>query len=104
MDPTIAENLASVVAKVPLHTLLTVILDQPNFTTSPARTAIINNTDAVMRLLFNHPETRESAQRVAFQECTEILTGEITRMGRKDNRWHFSARNASAQKIEAFSI
>ena len=25
-------------------------------------------------------------------------------MGGRDNKWHFSARNASAQRIEAFSI
>ena len=30
--------------------------------------------------------------------------GEIARMGAKDNGWHFSARHASAQKIEEFSI
>jgi len=104
MDPTIVDSLASIVAKVLLHTLITVILDQPNFTTSPAQASIIDNTDALARLLFIHPETQELAQRVAFQACTEILMGEIARMGARDNRWHFSTRNASAQKIEAFSI
>jgi len=91
MDPTIADTLASIVANMPLHALLTVILDQPNFTTSPARATIIDNTDALVHLLFNHPGTRDSAQRVAFQACTKILMGEIARMGGRDNRWHFSA-------------
>ena len=104
MDLTIADSLASIVAKVPLDTLLTVILEQLNFTKTPARVAIIDNADALAHLLFNHPETRDSAQRVAFGACTEILMGEITRMGRRDNRWHFSAQNASAQRIEAFSM
>ena len=90
MDPTTVDSLASIVAKVPLHTLITVILDQPNFTTSPARASIIDNTDALAHLLFIHPETQELVQRVAFQACTEILMGEIARMGAKDNGWHFS--------------
>ena len=104
MDPTMADDLASIVAKVPLHTLLPVILERPNFTMSPARAAIIDNADALAHLLFSHPETRVPAQRVAFQACTEILMGEIARMGGRDKGWHFSARNASAQRIEAFSI
>jgi len=104
MDPTIVESLASILAKEPLHTLLPVILEQPNFATSPGRAAVIDNADALTRLLFNHPETRDSAQKVAFQACTEILMGEITRMGGRDTGWHFSAQNASAQSIEAFSI
>ena len=73
MDTTIADNLASIVAKVPLHTLLPVILEQPNFTSSPAQATIINNADGLACLLFNHPVTWDSAQRVAFQACTEIL-------------------------------
>ena len=104
MDLTIVESLASILAKEPLHTLLPVILEQPNFATSPGQAAIIDNADALTRLLFNHPETWDSAQKVAFQACTEILMGEITRMGGRDTRWHFSAQNASAQSIEAFSI
>ena len=104
MDPTIADSLATIVAKVPLHTLLPIILERPNFATSPARGAIIDNAGALAHLLFNHPDTRDSVQRVAFQACTEILMGEIARMGRRDNGWHFSARSASAQRIEAFSM
>ena len=104
MDPTVADSLASIVANVPLDTLLTVILEQPNFTSSPAQAAIIDNVDALARLLFNHPETQKSAQRVAFQACTEILMGEIARMGGRNSGWHFSARNASAQRIDTFSI
>ena len=103
MDPTI-DSLASIVTKVPLDTLLTEILEQPNFTKSPARAAIIANTDALACLLFNHPETRDSALKVAFRACTEILMGEITRMGARDAGWHFSARNASTERIEAFSM
>ena len=104
MDPTITDSLASIVAKVPLHIVLTAILKQPNFISSPARAAIIDDTDALVCLLLNHPETQHSAQQVAFQTCTEILMGEITRMGGSDNGWHFSARNTSAQNIESFSI
>jgi len=104
MDPTIADNLASIVANVPLDKLLTVILEQPNFTTSPARAAIIDNADDLVCLLFNHPEIQDSVRRVAFQACTEILMGEIARMGGRNSGWHFSARNTSAQMIEAFSI
>jgi len=104
MDPTIVDNLASIVARVPLHTLLKSILEQPNFMTSPARAAIIHNAGALVRLLFNHPETQVSVQQVAFEACTETLMGEIARMGRRDTGWHFSACNASAQRIEAFSI
>jgi hypothetical protein len=102
MDPTIVDNLASIVARVPLHTLLESILEQPNFVTSPACTAIIQNADALVHLLFNHLETWVSVCRVAFEACTKTLMGEITRMGARDSGWHFSARNASAQKIEAF--
>ena len=104
MDPTIVDTLASVVAKVPLHTIITVILEHPNFATSPSRASIINNADALARLLFDHPETQGSVQRVAFQACTKIMMGEITRMGGRNHGWHFSAQNASAQTIEAFSI
>jgi hypothetical protein len=87
----IADTLASIVAKMPLHAVLIVILDHPHFTTSPAWAAIIDNTDALLHLLFNHPETQDSARRVAFQACTKILMEEIARMGGRDNRWHFSA-------------
>ena len=104
MDPTIADNLASIVAQVPLDELLTVILERPNFTTSSACTAIIDNVDNLVHLLFNHQETQDSVQRVAFWACTEILMGEITRMGGRNSRWYFSAQNMSAQMIEAFSI
>jgi len=104
MDPTIPDCLASILAKAPLHTLLPIILEQPNFTMSPARATIIDNTDALVHILFNHPDTKDSAQRVAFQACTEILMGEIARMGRKNNGWHFSAQNASVQRIDEFSI
>ena len=104
MDPIMVDNLASIVAKVPLHTLLTVILKHPNFTTLPACAAIINNVDALPHFLFNHPETWNSIQRAAFQACTEILMGEIARMGGRDNGWHFSAQSASAERIEVFSI
>jgi len=91
MDPTIADNLASIVANVPLDKLLPVILEQPNFTTSPTQAAIIDNADDLVRLLFNHPETQDLVRRVAFQACTEILMGEITRMGGRNSRWHLSA-------------
>jgi hypothetical protein len=30
--------------------------------------------------------------------------GELARMGGRDNSWHFSARNASTERIESFSI
>ena len=104
MDLTVTDSLASILAKVPLHTLLTEILEQPNFQKSPAHATIVNNVDALACLLFSHPETQDSTQRVAFQACTEILMGEIARMGGRDNGWHFSACNASAQRIEAFSM
>ena len=40
MDLTIVDNLASIVARVPLHTLLESILEQPNFVTSLAHTVM----------------------------------------------------------------
>jgi hypothetical protein len=104
MDPTIVEVLASVVSRVPLHTLLTVILEHPDFRAFSAQVAIIHNVDSLVRLLFNHPETQASVQKVAFEACTETLMGEIAWMGGRNNSWHLSAYTASAQKINTFSI
>jgi hypothetical protein len=67
----IVDGLASIVARVPLDTLLKEILERPDFTTTPAQAAIIHNADALTRLLFNHPETHGLVRKVAFEVCTE---------------------------------
>lgn len=38
------------------------------------------------------------------QVYTKLLTGEIASLANKESGWHFSARNAKADQIEAFSL
>jgi len=104
MDSTILNGVVMILERIPLHIIMMAILKKPEFKNSIARAAIIQNTRALAHLLFKNPDTQLAMQDVAFEACIQDLMSEIMMMGRKENGWHFSARNTSPEKIREFSI
>jgi hypothetical protein len=104
MDLSILNTMANILERLPLHTILMELLERPEFKTSTTHTAIIQNAEALVHVLLEHPDTCFKTHDVAFKACTQTLMSEIATMGRKSNGWHFSAQKASSEQIEGFLI
>jgi hypothetical protein len=104
MDPAILNVIANILEHVPLHTVLTEILERPDLKSSAAHTAIVHGTRAIAHVLFENAATQSTMQEIAFDVCQRSLMSEISRMAKRESGWHFSARKASPTQIDGFSI
>src|ERR1700730_8385112 len=104
MDSVLLNGIVMILERIPLHVIVMNILEKPEFKNSAARTAIIQDTKPLAHVLFENLDTRVAMRDIAFEACIQDLMSEIAMMGRKENGWHFSARNASPERINEFSI
>jgi hypothetical protein len=65
---------------------------------------LLQDLPTLFQFLATHTVTKDAAVSSSVQICTQVLMGEVARMASKQKGWHFNARNASAEQIEAFSI
>ncbi|GLB35133.1 hypothetical protein LshimejAT787_0206980 [Lyophyllum shimeji] len=95
---------ARAIEQLGLSTILSTVLEDPEFKNTRARATILHDAPSITQLLLSQPETRKPVQDFAFQSCTETLMSEVAGMGSKQRGWQFSAKHTSPEQISAFSI
>jgi hypothetical protein len=104
MDSMLLNGIVMILERIPLHVIVMNILEKPEFKNSAVCTAIIQDTKPLAHVLFENLDTQVAMRDIAFEACIQDLMSEIAMMGRKENGWHFSARNALPERINEFSI
>ncbi|KAK7678135.1 hypothetical protein QCA50_018928 [Cerrena zonata] len=87
-----------------LTSILGVLLTDSYFAQSPTRQLFIQEWHDLLIFSQELPELLEETTSFCVNVHTRILTSEITSLAAKENGWHFSAKNARAEQIEAFSL
>jgi len=84
--------------------ILTALLEKRLFQGSPVQRQFLEDLPTLLGTLINHPDTMKCTRDTTFYQFTAILKMEVAIMALKTSGWHFSARNASSDQIDAFSI
>ncbi|KAG6819711.1 hypothetical protein H0H93_009405 [Arthromyces matolae] len=71
---------------------------------SPLAQAFLRDITLTLETILGHPDTQAHAREFLFNYFLSLMTSEVTNLATKESGWHFSARNASASQIQAFSI
>ena len=83
---------------------LTALLEKRQFQDSPVRRQFLDDLPTLLGTLISHPDTMKCTRDTTFHQFTAILKTEVATMALKSSGWHFSAKNASSEQIDAFSI
>ncbi|KAI0733004.1 hypothetical protein BC629DRAFT_1572982, partial [Irpex lacteus] len=104
MNSSIVDN---VLASLHSHSLAQVIMElmyNSKYQDSPHRQVFVDQWPSLMEHLASHPLLRETTAQFVFTSTTDHLRSEVLRLTDKESGWHISAKNASAEQLENFTI
>ncbi|KAG5645462.1 hypothetical protein DXG03_006007 [Asterophora parasitica] len=104
MNPALLLEILTILDRYTLHDFLEALFSLVNNTGSPAARAFVGPIAAALELMYNHSATSADAKDVGIRLFPTLLSGEVTRLASTESGWHFSASNASASQIQAFSV
>jgi hypothetical protein len=76
----------------------------PAYSDCPTTTLFVAEIPDLLDFILGHTVTKSKAGGFILQHFTTALTSEIAALADRESGWHFSARNATAKQIEAFSV
>ena len=87
-----------------IFNFLTALLEKRQFQDSLVQNQFLDGLPALLDILINHPDMMNCTRDTTFYQFTTILKMEVATMASKSSGWHFDAKNASSDQIDAFSI
>ena len=88
----------------PILNFLTTLLENKHFYGSSVCRQFLNDLPTLLDLLIKHPDMTKCIKDITFAHMMQTLETEIVTMATIISGWHFSARNASYEQIDKFSI
>lgn len=80
------------------------LLSDPGLSGSPVRLSFIQQWPELQEWALSTDPLARATDNFITTTITQKLTAETAHLANKESGWHFSARNASAEKVHAFSI
>ena len=76
----------------------------PTYSDCPTFILFSAKIPELLDFIFGHPATKSEAGQSVLQHFMAALTSEVATLADKESGWHFSAGNACAKQIKAFSM
>ena len=70
----------------------------------PCTQNLIDQADEILQAFYEHPKSSKSALTWANDLMKSRYAASVRELANKENRWHFGALHASAQKLQEFRI
>lgn len=104
MDVYTAEAVIAALGDYSIVDFIAKILHEPRFHDTSARSALVADVPRLLKILTYYEDTAKPTGDIMFNLCTSLLRYEVATMATKNAGWHFSARNASVNLINEFSV
>ncbi|PSS32232.1 hypothetical protein PHLCEN_2v2001 [Hermanssonia centrifuga] len=104
MDKHIVNSVLVALQGHSIGEFLITLLSDPSYSHCPVTVIFLNDWAELLGILATLPPTKIATEDFASQLHTRILSSEVSRLATKQSGWHFSAVQAKAEQVEAFSI
>lgn len=104
MDVNIVDNVLALLHHYSLGAFLMEFLFNSRYDNSPHRQIFASQWPSLLDHLAHHPLLQKDTGQFVSASMTHRLTSEVTQLVDKESGWHFSAKNASSDQLEKFTI